>query len=97
MNWSSLSSFWDWLNSTWESILPKSAIQFPPEPEDNQVFGRFIWAPNYPSFEEYGIEVGESYLFSDFNDDYPESTFTEFSRSLLSALPASARGTWDFN
>jgi hypothetical protein len=97
MNWSSLNAFWEWLSSIWETVVPPAPVVFPAEPEGGEVFGRFMWIAFYPTFEEYESSLPEAYLFSSFNEDYSELTFSEFAWSTLEALPAYARGRWDFN
>jgi hypothetical protein len=43
MDWSSLNAFWEWLKALWAEVLPAGRVQFPSEPAENEVFGRFKW------------------------------------------------------
>ena len=43
MGWSSVNAFWEWLSSLWATIVPPAVVQFPTDPVDGQVFGRFSW------------------------------------------------------
>ena len=43
MSWDDLNAFWEWIATTWASVLPPGAIDFPDSPTEGDEFGRFVW------------------------------------------------------
>jgi len=105
MNWSSLNAFWEWLSLEWETIVPAPALNFPSEPLNGQVFGRFAWydglPEGYPSFEQYNDVTNPEYTFDNFNSEYDDIDFELFTLVIRRDVQEASgfipsKQVWDF-